>query len=151
METYRPSLFAEDFVFLEAPRWHDNELWVSDVFDHSVYALSLDGRRRKVCDVPHRPSGLGFLPNGTPIVVSSKNRKLMRIEGNAIVDHADLSGIATGDVNDFAVDRHGRIYVGNFGYDYDAGGPKALTDLHRRPFVSIFLFHTTERILSLHH
>lgn len=127
----RPSLFAEDFIFLEAPRWRDHELWVSDVFDHAVYALQADGTRRKVCHVPHRPSGLGFLPDGTPIVVSSKNRKLMRIDGDTLVDHADLSLVATGDVNDFAVDRHGRIYVGNFGYDYDAGAPRALTQLHR--------------------
>ena len=131
MASHRPSLFAEDFIFLEAPRWHENQLWVSDVFDHTVYALSPDGRRRKVCHVPHRPSGLGFLPDGTPIVVSSKDRKLMRIDGDAIVDYADLSGMASGDVNDFAVDRQGRIYVGNFGYDYDAGEPKALTELHR--------------------
>jgi sugar lactone lactonase YvrE len=131
MTSHRPSLFAEDFIFLEAPRWHGDELWVSDVFDHTVYALSPDGGRRKVCQVPHRPSGLGFLPDGTPIVVSSKNRKLMTIAGDAIVDYADLSAIATGDVNDFTVDRHGRIYVGNFGYDYDGGEPKALTQLHR--------------------
>src|SRR5690349_5690696 len=110
MTHHRPSLFAEDFIFLEAPRWHDDQLWVSDVFDHAVYALTSDGGRRKVCHVPHRPSGLGFLPDGTAIVVSSKNRKLMRIDGDALVEHADLSGMATGDVNDFAVDRQGRLY-----------------------------------------
>lgn len=131
MAIHRPSLFAEDFIFLEAPRWRENKLWVSDVFDHAVYALGVDGNRRKVCHVPHRPSGLGFLPDGTAIVVSSKDRKLMRIDGDSITEYANLSAIATGDVNDFAVDRHGRIYVGNFGYDYDAGAPKALTELHR--------------------
>ncbi|MFP3408780.1 gluconolactonase, partial [Pseudomonas sp. SIMBA_065] len=81
-------------------------------------------------EVPHRPSGLGFLPDGTPIVVSSKNRRLMKIVGTSIVEYADLSGVAAGDVNDFVIDRDGRIYVGNFGYDYDAGEPKALTALH---------------------
>ncbi|GAA0749492.1 SMP-30/gluconolactonase/LRE family protein [Ideonella azotifigens] len=131
MADHRPELFAEDFIFLEAPHWQDGRLWVSDVFDHSVYALDMQGGRRKVCHVPHRPSGLGFLPDGTPIVVSSKNRKLMRIDGETLVEHADLSNLATGDVNDFVVDRYGRIYVGNFGYDYDAGEPRALTDLHR--------------------
>ncbi|WP_137890291.1 SMP-30/gluconolactonase/LRE family protein [Ramlibacter sp. 2FC] len=131
MTKHHPSLFAEDFIFLEAPRWHANRLWVSDVFDHTVYALDPDGSRQKICEVPHRPSGLGFLPDGTLIVVSSKDRKLMRIVGNSIAEYADLSGMASGDVNDFAVDRHGRIYVGNFGYDYDAGEPRALTDLHR--------------------
>jgi len=131
MARHQPSLFAEDFIFLEAPRWHDGRLWVSDVFDHLVYALEPDGRREKICRVPHRPSGLGFLPDGTPIVVSSKDRKLMRIDGHAIAEYADLSHFASGDVNDFAVDSQGRIYVGNFGYDYDGGAPRALTDIHR--------------------
>lgn len=131
MTTYHPSLFAEDFIFLEAPRWHQNRLWVSDVFDHTVYALGTGGDRQKICHVPHRPSGLGFLPDGTLIVVSSKDRKLMGIAGESTVEYADLSQLAAGDVNDFAVDRLGRIYVGNFGYDYDAGEPRALTALHR--------------------
>ncbi|MDX6008296.1 SMP-30/gluconolactonase/LRE family protein [Cupriavidus necator] len=131
MKKYQPSLLAEDFIFLEAPRWHDNRLWISDVFDHAVYALDLNGTRQKVCVVPHRPSGLGFLPDGTPIVVSSKDRRLMKIDGQSIVEYADLSAMAAGDLNDFAVDAQGRIYVGNFGYDYDAGEPRALTSLHR--------------------
>lgn len=131
MTSYNPSLFADDFIFLEAPRWHDSRLWVSDVFDHAVYALSLNGSRQKICDVPHRPSGLGFLPDGTLIVVSSKDRKLIGVNDDRIEEYADLSNITSGDVNDFAVDRHGRIYVGNFGYDYDIGEQKKLTDIHR--------------------
>ncbi|MGN5477939.1 SMP-30/gluconolactonase/LRE family protein [Cupriavidus basilensis] len=131
MERYKPSLFADDFIFLEAPRWHDNRLWVSDVFDHTVYTLDPNGTRQKICEVPQRPSGLGFLPDGTPIVVSSKDRRLMKIVGHSLIEYSDLSAMATGDVNDFAVDGQGRIYVGNFGYDYDAGEPRALTSLHR--------------------
>lgn len=131
MRTHQPALFAEDFVFLEAPHWRDSRLWVSDVFDHTVYTLDSNGARKKVCSVPHRPSGLGFLPDGTPIVVSSKDRRLMKIVGDSIVEYVDLSASASGDVNDFAVDAQGRIYVGNFGYDYDAGEPRAATALHR--------------------
>ncbi len=40
MEQLEPKLFADGFMFLEAPKWHDGRLWVSDVFDHKVYALS---------------------------------------------------------------------------------------------------------------
>jgi sugar lactone lactonase YvrE len=131
MAVGRPQRFADDFIFLEAPRWHAGELWVSDVFDHRVYALALDGSRRQVCEVPHRPSGLGFLPDGTLIVVSSKDRKLLRVEDGSTTVYADLSGHASGDVNDFAIDSLGRVYVGNFGYDYDAGEPRKTTALHR--------------------
>lgn len=125
------TLFAEDFIFLEAPRWRDGELWVSDVFDHTVYALGAEGARRKVCHLPNRPSGLDFLPDGTPVVVSSKDRRVMKIVDGQPQVHADLNAHASGDVNDFAVDAQGRLYVGNFGYDYDAGEPRRATCLHR--------------------
>lgn len=131
MREHTAEPLIDDFIFLEAPKWHGNKLWVSDVFDHKVYRLGLDGSREVVCDVPHRPSGLGFLPDGTPIVVSSKNLKLCKIVGSELVEYADLTGYAAGDVNDFTVDANGRIYVGNFGYNYDAGEARKTTSLHR--------------------
>jgi sugar lactone lactonase YvrE len=45
--------------------------------------------------------------------------------------HADLTDHAAGYLNDFAVDDVGRIYVGNFGYDYDGGEGQKPTSLHR--------------------
>jgi sugar lactone lactonase YvrE len=122
--------FAEDFIFLEGPKWRDGYLWVSDVFDGCVYAISTDGRRRKVCSVD-RPAGLGFLTDGTLIIVDQKTRRLLRLDGDKTSEYADLSNYATGHLNDFAVDAQGRIYVGNFGYDYDAAEPPKTTSLHR--------------------
>ena len=124
------AVFAEGFVFLEAPRWRHNRLWVSDVYDYKVYTLEADGRRTLVCPVPNRPSGLGFLPDGTPIVVSASDRKLMKIADGALSVYANLASYAAGDVNDFVVDESGRIYVGNFGYDFLGGAPIATTSLH---------------------
>ena len=131
MKERRAELFADDFIFLEAPRWHDGKLWVSDVFDHKLYSLEPDGARRLLCEVPNRPSGQGFLPDGTHIVVSAKDQKLLAVENGSLREYADLSGHATGYVNDFAIDRFGRIFVGNFGYDYDGGQPRKLASLHR--------------------
>jgi len=130
MKEHQASLFADDFIFLEAPRWHDGRLWVSDVFDMKVYTLAQDGARALVRQVPHRPCGIGFLPDGSPVIVSMRDRKLLRIVGEELVLHADLAAHAAGDVNDMVTDRGGRIYVGNFGYDFHAGAPKALTNLH---------------------
>jgi sugar lactone lactonase YvrE len=131
MKNHKAELFADDFIFLEAPRWHDSKLWVSDVFDHKLHSLTLDGKREFVCEVPNRPSGQGFLPDGTHIVVSATDRKLLSVENGKLSEYADLSNHATGYVNDFAIDRHGRIYAGNFGYDYDGGEPRKLASLHR--------------------
>lgn len=131
MRDHKATKLAEDFIFLEGAKWRDGRLWVSDVFDHKVYRLGLGGEREKVVDVPHRPSGLGFLPDGTPVVASSKDFRLYRIIGDRIEEYADLSAQVGGDVNDFTIDHGGRIFVGNFGYDYDAGEPAVETAIHR--------------------
>ena len=124
-------LFADGFMLLEAPKWRDETLWVSDVFARKVHALSADGRCRRDIDVPNRPSGLGFLSDGSLIIVSAQDRRLLRLDGDRLSAYADLSQHATGWLNDFAVDGRDRIFVGNFGYDFVAGAPRRPTCLHR--------------------
>lgn len=124
MQTFELQPFADDFVFLEGPRWHDDRLWVSDIWDHTVYALDQDGRREVIARVPNRPSGLGFLPDGTPLVVSMTDRKLFRIEAGALVEHADLASLVEAEINDMVVDDQGRAYVGDMGYDLFSGAPE---------------------------
>jgi sugar lactone lactonase YvrE len=118
METLTSEIVAAGFFFLEGPRWHDGRLWFSDMMGGVVYALDGGGRAEAIVGVPERPSGLGFLPDGTPLVVSMRDRRLYRIEAGALVLHADLSGLVAGDINDMVVDAGGRAYVGNFGFDY---------------------------------
>lgn len=130
MKQHQATLFADDFLFLEAPRWHQGRLWISDVFDMKLYTVQANGDRTLICDVPQRPSGIGFLPDGTPIVVSARDKKLMKLVDGTLAVHADLSSFATGYLNDLVVDECGRIYVGNFGYDLYGGAPKVPTDLH---------------------
>ena len=131
MRDHKAEKLAEDFIFLEGAKWCCDRLWVSDVFDHKVYRLGLNGEREKIADVPNRPSGLGFLPDGTPIVASSKDFRLYRIAEAGIEEYADLTPHVGGHVNDFTVDHAGRIYVGNFGYDYDGGEAVRSTHIHR--------------------
>jgi sugar lactone lactonase YvrE len=49
-----------------------------------------------------------------------RDRKVLRLEPDGLVEHADLAGIATFHANDMLVDAHGRAYVGNFGFDLHA-------------------------------
>jgi len=54
----------------------------------------------------------------------------MRREADGtIVEHADLVGIATGPCNDMVVGPQGNAYVGNFGFDFEAGAPPASATL----------------------
>lgn len=131
MKTHTPEPLASDFIFLEAPRWHDGAIWVPDVFDGILYRIEMSGKREIVAkDLPPRPNSINFLPDGTPLVVASVSRRIMKIVNGKAETYADLSGVATGDLNDFAVDDAGRLYVGNFGYDLFAGEPIKLTSMH---------------------
>lgn len=104
--------------FGEGPRWHDGKLYFSDMHANHVMTVDLEGRSHVVCEVPNNPSGLGWLADGTMLVVSMTDRKLMRMErGGALKIHADLSALAPFHCNDMVVDSKGRAYVGNFGYD----------------------------------
>ena len=115
---------AEGFAFLEGPRWHDGKLWVSDMHDDRVLTVDLAGRRETVVEVPGRPSGLGWLPDGRLLVVSMIDRQLLRLDPTGLSVVADLSSIATFHCNDMVVDAHGRAYIGNFGYDFESGEPQ---------------------------
>ena len=90
---------------------------------HSVAAVDLDGRDETIVEVPQRPSGLGWTPQGELLVVSMLDRSVLRFDGKALHVHADLAALAPGLCNDMVVDAAGRAYVGNFGYDRHNGEP----------------------------
>jgi sugar lactone lactonase YvrE len=130
MSDPRFSELIAGYTFFEGPRWHEGRLWLSDFYTHQVIAVGLDGRVEKMADVPQQPSGLGWLPDGRLLIVSMRDRKILRREADGrLVQHADLSGIADGHVNDMVVDAQGRAYVGNFGFDLMAGAAPALARL----------------------
>jgi sugar lactone lactonase YvrE len=120
-------------AFLEAPRWRDGRIWFSDFYTLQVLSAREDGSDLRVeADVPHQPAGLGWLPDGRLLIVSMRDRVLLRREADGrLVTHADLGTHATGHLNDMAVDGAGRAYVGNFGFDLMGGADLAPTALHR--------------------
>jgi sugar lactone lactonase YvrE len=119
-------VLVERLSFPEGPRWRDGRLWFSDFYTHRVIAVDIAGRSETIATVPQRPSGLGWRPDGTLIVVSMLDRSLYAVAKGGLSRIADLSAIATGPCNDMLVDQAGRAYVGNFGYDRHAGeAPRA--------------------------
>jgi sugar lactone lactonase YvrE len=121
------------YKYMEAPRWHDSRVWFSDFYTHEVVSANEDGTDARVeALVANQPSGLGWLPDGRLLVVSMRDRKLLRREPDgALVTHADLSGHVDYLLNDLVVDSHGRAYVGNFGFDLMGGAPVQSTMIHR--------------------
>ncbi len=129
MKLMQLEAFAEGFVFLEGPRWRDGRLWVSDAFGKVVYTLTPEGVRSKIIDVPHGPSGIGFLPDKTPVIVSMENRCLYRLVDGALVLHADISKLVNSSINGMVIDAKGNAYVGNLGYNLFGGAEMKLTNL----------------------
>ncbi len=111
--------------FFEGPRWRDGRWWVSDMHAHVVLAIDPDGKVEEVLRVATRPSGLGWLPDGTLLVVSMTDKRVLRSDGNGSASvHAELGELCTGNANDMVVDPSGRAYVGNFGFDYETEEPR---------------------------
>ncbi len=111
--------------YLEGPRWHDGRLYVSDFYTGAIVAVDLDGgaEPKTVATVPEQPSGLGWMPDGSLLAVSMRDRRLLRFrDGGEPEVHADLTDLAPWHLNDMVVDSQGRAFVGNFGFDLMAGG-----------------------------
>jgi sugar lactone lactonase YvrE len=104
---------VEGLVFPEAPRWYGGSLWLSDIHAHAVVRFDEHGQELARYPFGDRVSGLGFLLDGTPIVVSMLDRRLLTVDGAAApAVHADLSSFCDGFLNDMVVDATGRAYVG---------------------------------------
>jgi sugar lactone lactonase YvrE len=119
------------YSYFECPRWHDGRLWLSDFYTHQVVATTPDGDAETIAEVPGQPAGLGWLPDGTLLVNSMRDRQVLRVERNEHAVHADLFTLAPWHLNDMVVDTQGRAYVGNFGFDLMAGAAPVPTNLLR--------------------
>ncbi len=107
----------DNLTFPEGPRWHNNKLYFSDFFTHRVISVDLEGHHETIVEVPNQPSGLGWMPDGTMLVVSMTDRKLMRFSNNQLSEFADCSKLAAFHCNDMIVDKKGNAYIGNFGFN----------------------------------
>lgn len=129
MHEYQAKPIADGLAFPEGPRWHDNHFWFTDQHDASVYQLSPEGELTRYATTDDRPGGLGWLPDGSLLVVYMTQRRLMRRSHNRWVEYADLSSLASYHCNDMVVDRRGVVFAGNFGEPIKAGhsmGPAEL-------------------------
>ena len=116
--------------FLEGPRWHDGALYVSDMHGDAVLRVTEAGDVSTVVEI-EQPSGLGWLPDGSLLISSMTRRCVMRHDGRDLTVHADVSALASHEINDMCVDQHGHAFVGQFGYDLRGGGAPATAALLR--------------------
>jgi sugar lactone lactonase YvrE len=123
------TIVAGGLAFPECPRWHAGRYWLADMHVSQVLSYSPDD-----WDAPRleleldrsagdaRTAGIGFLPDGRLLAVSSLDATVLRREATGdVVLHADLSDATRGWCNDMVVDGGGRAYVGSYGANYAAG------------------------------
>lgn len=72
--------------------------------------------------VPSFPFCIDWLPGGRLLVVSSSDRRLLRMEADgSLVTHADLRSLSDLPWNEIVVDGRGNTYLNNIGFDMMAG------------------------------
>lgn len=108
-------------VLCDGARWHEDKLWFSDLYGAATYTVDLDGNLEKLFDLPTRPSGLEFLPDGTLLVVSQHDQRVLQWSEGELTLYADLAGVAVSDANDIVLTTRQRAYVTCFGFDLGAG------------------------------
>ena len=116
-------ILLDGLLFPEGPRWHGEKLWFSDMQGLHVMTVGLNGNAEKIVEIKASPSGLGWLPDGRLLVVSMIDRRLLRLDPIGLVEIADLNDLASFHCNDMVVDKVGRAYIGNFGFDLAANAP----------------------------
>ncbi len=59
------------------------------------------------------PSGLGFRPDGSLLIVSTEDRRVLRYDGETVVEIADLTPLVPANLGDMVIDDTGRAYIGS--------------------------------------
>ncbi|MCB1877029.1 MAG: SMP-30/gluconolactonase/LRE family protein [Chromatiales bacterium] len=119
----------DGLTFPEGPRWHQGRLWFTDQHSGRVMSVDLQGRSETIAEMPDLPGGLGWLPDGTPLVVAMTERRVYRLSNRGLELHCDLAALASFHCNDMLVLANGRAYVGNFGFDLHGGAAQAPAEL----------------------
>ena len=104
--------------YFEGPRWHAGRLWFVDCMERTLLSLSPSGEREQHATFDDdTPCGVGILPDGRLVVLTMYRKRLMTYADGQLSLYADLSGVATGTIDDMIVDGLGRAYVGDLGFD----------------------------------
>ncbi len=113
---------ATGIHFGEAPRWRGDTLWFSDTIGRRVCTTNLEGHFKEVVRLEdEHPCGLGFLPDGRLLIVSTGTRRLLSFNGEDLSVFSDFSDLVSAPCNDMVTDATGRSYVGNMGFNWAAG------------------------------
>ncbi|ORB75121.1 SMP-30/gluconolactonase/LRE family protein [Mycobacterium scrofulaceum] len=108
-----PEPLANGFCFGEGPRWFEGLLWFSDMLGEAVHTSTVGGSLTTLPLPGRTPSGLGFRPDGSLLIVSAEDRTVLRYDGETVDPIADLADLAPANLGDMVIDDTGRAYIGS--------------------------------------
>jgi sugar lactone lactonase YvrE len=104
-------------LYYEGQRWHDGRLWFVDCMARTLLSVSPSGDVRQHATFDDTPCGTGVLPDGRLVILTMFKKRLFTWADGTLAPYADLSGVATGTLDDMIVDGAGRAWVGDLGFD----------------------------------
>jgi sugar lactone lactonase YvrE len=81
----------------------------------------------RVFNTPGEPSGLGWLPDGSLLVVQMEEHTVLRGSGSALALYAQTGAFSRGKLNDMVVGADGRAWLSNMGFDYETETARSTT------------------------
>jgi sugar lactone lactonase YvrE len=117
--------------FGESPRWHEGRLWFCNWGRQEIVAVEHKGKSEVMARVTTSlPFSIDWLPDGRLLVVSGRERLLLRREPDgSMVTHADLRRLAEQNCNEIVVDGRGNVYVNGGGFDRPGQKPSGIIAL----------------------
>jgi sugar lactone lactonase YvrE len=113
--TPKPQLLLTGLTFGESPRWHADQLWVSDWGTRQLLAVSQDGNREAMVTLDFasfQPICMDWLPDGRLLIVSSAEGRLLCTQPDgSLTTYAELSQFSDKVWNEIVVDGRGNTYV----------------------------------------
>lgn len=109
----RPRVVLDGLAFVESARWHAGRFWCAHWSVGEIISTDLEGHHTVEAVVPGRRTlgwSIDWLPDGRMLVTGES---LLRQEPDgSFVQHADLSAVASHNLNEIVIDRaRGNIYV----------------------------------------
>ena len=107
---------ASGLLFGEGIRWTGQALVLSDMLGRRVVEVDPDtGSVKTLVEIENQPNGLIVRADGSLMINSMFDRKLLSLSREGLSEYCDLSHLATGYLGDIVDDGRGGYYVDDVG------------------------------------
>lgn len=109
-------ILIDNIKFAEGLRWHNNELWFCDLWSNKIYKVDQKNKLSCQVELDDQPVSLGWLSDGSMLVSSLYERKLLQSKDGVFSCYADLSSTEPGYAHDFVVSSQDYVYISTSGF-----------------------------------